>query len=141
MLCFVSTRALVVQARTRRASKVICGTPHEPLDLRSRMFEPFVTTKEHGSGLGLSIVHRAIESHHGFVLVDSTDAGTTFTIVLPRLKGGELAVNTSTADDQQYSRVAVDAAGNFVKPVVTFFSIPFIIGTMSSTRAPHRPGK
>lgn len=61
-----------------------------PEQIRERLFEPFVTTKEQGSGLGLSIVHRAIESHHGFVLVDSTDAGTTFTVVLPRLKGGDL---------------------------------------------------
>ena len=60
-----------------------------PKEIRDRLFEPFVTTKEHGSGLGLSIVHRAIESHHGFVLVDSDDKGTTFTVVLPRLKGGE----------------------------------------------------
>ena len=60
-----------------------------PAQIRERLFEPFVTTKEQGSGLGLSIVHRAIESHHGFVLVDSSDSGTTFTVVLPRLKGGE----------------------------------------------------
>jgi signal transduction histidine kinase len=55
--------------------------------IRDRLFEPFVTTKSSGSGLGLSIVHRAIESHHGYVLVDSAETGTTFTIVLPRLRG------------------------------------------------------
>lgn len=69
--------------------KVSDSGPGIPAQIRERLFEPFVTTKEHGSGLGLSIVHRAIESHHGFVLVDSTDSGTTFTVVLPRLKGGE----------------------------------------------------
>ena len=61
-----------------------------PSQIRDRLFEPFVTTKEHGSGLGLSIVHRAIESHHGFVLVDSSDAGTTFTVVLPKLRGDRI---------------------------------------------------
>ncbi|MDQ6716747.1 MAG: ATP-binding protein, partial [Gemmatimonadota bacterium] len=55
-----------------------------PSQIRDRLFEPFVTTKEQGSGLGLSIVHRAVESHHGFVLVDSGDWGTSFSIVLPR---------------------------------------------------------
>jgi len=55
--------------------------------IRDRLFEPFVTTKSNGSGLGLSIAHRAVESHHGYVLVDSSESGTTFTIVLPRLKG------------------------------------------------------
>jgi len=62
-----------------------------PSQIRDRLFEPFVTTKEQGSGLGLSVVHRAIESHHGFVLVDSSDAGTTFTVVLPRLKGDKIS--------------------------------------------------
>ena len=67
--------------------KVSDRGPGIPGQIRDRLFEPFVTTKEHGSGLGLSIVHRAIESHHGFVLVDSSESGTTFTLVLPRLRG------------------------------------------------------
>jgi signal transduction histidine kinase len=67
--------------------KVSDGGAGIPGQIRDRLFEPFVTTKANGSGLGLSIVHRAIESHHGFVLVDSSEAGTTFTVVLPRLKG------------------------------------------------------
>jgi signal transduction histidine kinase len=69
--------------------KVSDSGPGIPKQIRERLFEPFVTTKEHGSGLGLSIVHRAIESHHGFVLVDSDESGTTFTVVLPRLKGAD----------------------------------------------------
>ncbi len=61
-----------------------------PSQIRDRLFEPFVTTKEKGSGLGLSIVHRAVESHHGYVLVDSSESGTTFSVVLPRLRGDSL---------------------------------------------------
>jgi signal transduction histidine kinase len=55
--------------------------------MRERMFEPFVTTKAGGSGLGLSIVHRAVEAHHGFILVDSAgpSGGTKFTVILPKL--------------------------------------------------------
>ena len=51
------------------------------------MFEPFVTTKTGGSGLGLSIVHRAVEAHHGFILVDRAGitGGTKFTVILPKL--------------------------------------------------------
>ena len=52
-------------------------------DVRDRLFEPFATTKKGGSGLGLSIVHRAIEAHRGHVLVDSGKRGTTFTVLLP----------------------------------------------------------
>ena len=78
--------------------KVSDSGPGIPAQIRESLFEPFVTTKEHGSGLGLSIVHRAIESHHGFVLVDSDDKGTVFTVVLPRLKGAEFpASRVSTA--------------------------------------------
>ena len=67
--------------------KVSDHGPGIPPQIRERLFEPFVTTKSQGSGLGLSIVHRAIESHHGYVIVDSAETGTTFTVVLPKLKG------------------------------------------------------
>jgi signal transduction histidine kinase len=48
------------------------------------MFDPFVTTKPGGTGLGLPIVHRAIEAHRGLVFVDSGSSGTRFTVLLPR---------------------------------------------------------
>ncbi|HEX3867395.1 MAG TPA: ATP-binding protein, partial [Gemmatimonadaceae bacterium] len=53
-------------------------------EIRDRIFDPFFTTKPNGSGLGLAVVHRAIEAHRGVVLVDSGARGTRFTIVLPR---------------------------------------------------------
>src|SRR3954468_8840181 len=58
-----------------------------PDSVKDKLFEPFVTTKAGGSGLGLSIVHRAVEAHHGFVLVDNDvpNGGTRFTVILPRL--------------------------------------------------------
>jgi signal transduction histidine kinase len=58
-----------------------------PDSIKDRLFEPFVTTKTGGSGLGLSIVHRAVEAHHGFILVDSQgqNGGTRFTVILPKL--------------------------------------------------------
>lgn len=52
-------------------------------DIQDRLFEPFATTKPGGSGLGLAIVHRAIEAHRGVILVDSDEAGTRFTVLLP----------------------------------------------------------
>jgi two-component system, NtrC family, sensor histidine kinase PilS len=58
--------------------------PGIPEDIRERLFEPFVSGRSGGSGLGLAIVQRAVQAHHGLVLVDSTPgAGTTFTIFLP----------------------------------------------------------
>jgi two-component system, NtrC family, sensor histidine kinase PilS len=53
-------------------------------EIRDRLFDPFFTTKPGGSGLGLAVVHRAIDAHRGLVFLDSGPTGTRFTIVLPR---------------------------------------------------------
>ncbi len=52
-------------------------------DIRDRLFDPFFTTKPGGSGLGLSVVHRAIEAHGGFVFFDSDTRGSRVTVLLP----------------------------------------------------------
>ena len=52
-------------------------------EIQHRLFEPFATTKPGGSGLGLAVVHRAIEAHQGVILVDSDTHGTRFTVLLP----------------------------------------------------------
>jgi two-component system NtrC family sensor kinase len=57
-----------------------------PPDVLPRLFEPFVTTKESGKGvgLGLAISKNIIERHHGVIEVDSEPGrGTTFHIFLP----------------------------------------------------------
>jgi len=49
-----------------------------------KIFYPFFTTKDRGSGLGLSIVHRVIETHQGRVHVESRPGqGTRITLMLP----------------------------------------------------------
>ena len=57
-----------------------------PTDLLPRLFDPFVTTKEEGKGvgLGLAISRSIVERHHGQIGVDSEPGrGTKFTITLP----------------------------------------------------------
>ena len=60
--------------------------PGIPAELRERLFDPFFTTKPGGSGLGLAVVHRAIEAHRGLVFFDSTGRGARFTVILPRTR-------------------------------------------------------
>lgn len=59
-----------------------------PEDIREKVFIPFFTTKPHGSGLGLSIVHKAITAHGGEVTFESSPQGTTFTLRIPSRASG-----------------------------------------------------
>lgn len=50
----------------------------------ARIFDPFFTTRPGGSGLGLALVHRAVEAHEGLVYIDDNEGGgTTFTVLFP----------------------------------------------------------
>jgi signal transduction histidine kinase len=54
-----------------------------------RIFDPFYTTKAEGTGLGLSTVHRIIESHGGRLHVDSQPgSGTTVRVRLAAAESG-----------------------------------------------------
>ncbi len=54
-------------------------------ELRDRLFDPFVSTKDGGTGLGLALSHQIIKDHGGTILVTSTPGeGATFTLELPR---------------------------------------------------------
>lgn len=54
-----------------------------PDDL-THVFDPYFTTKSSGTGLGLAVVHKIVESHGGEVQVESEQGkGTTFTVLLP----------------------------------------------------------
>ena len=50
----------------------------------AKIFEPYFTTKETGTGLGLTLVYRIVREHQGEIAVDSApDTGTEFKIILP----------------------------------------------------------
>ncbi len=58
--------------------------PGIPAELRQRVFEPYFTTKQDGTGLGLALVRHTIEAHGGTLTVSETPGGgATFSIVLP----------------------------------------------------------
>ncbi len=86
----VFDEAAMVQSSGLRAGKFICLSiidTGEGIDKDSinKIFEPFFTTKPFGQGLGLSIVHRNIELHNGWLEVFSMPGkGTVFKIYLPK---------------------------------------------------------
>jgi len=57
-----------------------------PPEIGDRLFDPFFSTKEGGTGLGLPIAARIVEKHGGYLQYQTQrNAGTTFSVVLPRL--------------------------------------------------------
>jgi signal transduction histidine kinase len=53
-------------------------------ELRGRVFEPYVTTKHQGTGLGLALVRQTVDAHQGTIAVSETaGGGATFTLVFP----------------------------------------------------------
>ncbi len=64
--------------------------PGIPLEALSKVFDPFYSTRADGTGLGLTIVHRIVDDHHGHIEVESgEDSGTRFTISLPAMDAEE----------------------------------------------------
>lgn len=57
--------------------------PSLPADLRERMFDPFVSTREGGTGLGLASAWRIASDHDGVIEAEDVPGGVTFRIVLP----------------------------------------------------------
>ncbi len=91
----ISTRNTIADARTAsqfssvkpgRFVEISIGDTGHGMDerMKERIFEPWFTTKEFGTGLGLSVVYGVVQSHGGFINVDTAAGrGTTFTMYFP----------------------------------------------------------
>ncbi|MFS8046878.1 two-component system sensor histidine kinase NtrB [Rhizobium sp. BR 314] len=66
---------------------VIDNGPGVPPDLVPHLFDPFITTKTNGTGLGLALVAKIIGDHGGIVECDSQNHRTTFRVLMPASKG------------------------------------------------------
>ena len=106
------TNALDACLATREASTTVIKVSTETVDehiyirvedngpgisdeVKETLFDPFVTTKEvgKGTGMGLAISYNIVRDHQGRIDVESSPAGTTFSIVLP-LKQTQKAEDT-----------------------------------------------
>ena len=64
--------------------------PGVPADLLPHLFDPFITTKTNGSGLGLALVAKIIGDHGGIIECDSQNSRTTFRVLMPASKDASL---------------------------------------------------
>jgi signal transduction histidine kinase len=64
--------------------------PGIPAELAATVFEPFVTSKPHGTGLGLTIAREAAQSLGGHLSLEDCAPGCTVAVVLPIARGEEL---------------------------------------------------
>ena len=63
--------------------RVIDQGPGVPAEVRSRLFEPFVTSRAQGTGLGLAVARRLIVRHGGALELVPTERGATFEVRMP----------------------------------------------------------
>ena len=63
--------------------EIIDDGPSIPPEIASEIFEPFVSGRENGTGLGLALVSKIVTDHGGWVAVDSVPGRTVFRISLP----------------------------------------------------------
>lgn len=64
------------------------GTPIPP-HMLNRLFQPFFTTKDNSTGIGLSVCKNIVEKHNGTIGCSSTPERTTFTVTIPLTACGE----------------------------------------------------
>ena len=63
--------------------EVVDDGPGLPPEIASEIFEPFVSGRENGTGLGLALVSKIITDHDGWIAVDSVPGRTVFRVSLP----------------------------------------------------------
>ncbi len=77
--------------------EIIDDGPGLPDDIAGQVFEPFVSGRENGTGLGLALVSKIITEHGAWIRVDSRPGRTAFRISLPRAPRGAAASTTPAA--------------------------------------------
>lgn len=65
--------------------EIIDDGPGIPPDMAAVIFEPFVSGRPNGTGLGLALVSKILSDHNGWISVDSVPGRTVFRISLPRV--------------------------------------------------------
>jgi two-component system nitrogen regulation sensor histidine kinase GlnL len=81
-----SARQVTIARQRRKLAlelQVMDDGPGVPEDIRDRVFNPLVSGREGGSGIGLALVQTYVQNHGGVVEFDSRPGRTVFTLLLP----------------------------------------------------------
>ncbi|MER8403436.1 nitrogen regulation protein NR(II) [Mesorhizobium sp. M0185] len=70
-------------------------------DILPILFDPFITTKPNGSGLGLALVAKIVGEHGGIIECESTPRGTTFRILMPAWKETQFGTDDDVEGDRK----------------------------------------
>jgi two-component system, NtrC family, sensor histidine kinase HydH len=88
----VDVRLATKEDRPGVELRIADNGPGVPEELREEIFNPFVTTKKTGVGLGLSIVSKIIDGHQGSIRVENAlEGGAVFTLFFPLEETSEVA--------------------------------------------------
>ena len=63
-----------------------------PENVRSRIFDPYFTTKSDGSGMGLAVCDKIIRLHGGRIDIDTSQSGTSVRLIIPRTHAQSAAI-------------------------------------------------
>ncbi|MEZ6089928.1 MAG: ATP-binding protein [Pirellulaceae bacterium] len=55
-----------------------------PIELHSKIFDPYFSTRSEGTGMGLALCDKIIRQHDGSIDFETSSSGTTFSVLLPR---------------------------------------------------------
>lgn len=80
--------------------RIIDDGPGIPPAIREQIFQPFVTNKPTGQGLGLALVAKVASAHHGLIEVKSRPGRTVFSFLLPALSPSDPAKLSHGASDE-----------------------------------------
>lgn len=101
----VKARRSQAGGRTGVELRIEDSGPGIPAELQEQIFNPFVTTKKNGVGLGLSIVSKIVDGHHGSIRIEDADGrggdghrrGACFVLFFPAVSAGAPVVKPDYA--------------------------------------------